>query len=66
MLPSLAWLVLLAVCHSVGGGSARCCIVPLLGIDSNRTMTVIRQQGVMRKMCGLVRVIELILKNNIT
>lgn len=37
----LGWVSLLS-----GGRSTRCCIVPLLCIDSNRTMAAIRQRGV--------------------
>lgn len=45
-----AWQGFLTVCHSAGGRSTRCCIVPLLGIDSNRTMAVIRQRDVKKRI----------------
>lgn len=45
-----AWLSFLTVCHSGGGRSARCCIVPLLGIDSNGTIAAIRQQDVKKRI----------------
>lgn len=56
-----AWLSFLTVCHSVGGMSTRCCIVPLVGIDSNRTMAVIRQQYVKKCKYHTNKVTQIIL-----